>query len=340
MLLDFDDASISMTANDILQKISEFDIFSFYCSNFEEINKSFCSELRIDKSPDCRIYISPNNQLRYKDFASGDNYDCWNYVMNKFGCTYYESLNIVASDFNLTNIKTNVKPQTILTNDELKIKMNVPKSKSFITIKAKNWSLQDAEYWGRYDIPFSLLEEYNVCAAEYTYLIKGDKRITFEYKNSNPMYAYRFTREGEYSYKIYWPLTPDKQYKWLFSGGASEDIEGYDQLPLHGDTLILTKSLKDCMCYNMLGLPAISLQGEGNKLEQDLVTKLLKRFKTIVINYDNDERGIIETTKLVNQYGFKSFYIDKEKDLSDYIEKYGINKAKKMIDGKQDNNWI
>lgn len=335
MILDFNDARISLSSDDILEKISEYDIFKYYCKSFIDLDKSFCSELRVDNNPGCRIYITPNNQLRYKDFASGENYDCWNYVMRKFNCNYGEALNIISSDFNLSNIKPNIEPRILLSNDEFKLKLqNTPKIKSSITIVEQSWNITDFNYWNQFGITFDILEEYNVFSAKYVYLHKGDRRYTFEYKKTNPIYAYRFTRDGQYSYKIYFPLHPDKKYKWLFSGGASEDVEGYDQLPLNGDTLILTKSLKDCMCYRVLGYSAISLQGEGNKLEQSLVDKLLKRFDRIIINYDSDERGILETNKLIEQYKFNCFYIDKHKDLSDYIKNEGLDKAKTMIDGK------
>ncbi len=335
MMLDFNDAQISLTADDILQKISEYDIFKFYCKNFIDIDKSFCSDLRIDNNPGCRIYLNSNNQLKYKDFASGDNYNCWNYVMNKFNCTYYEALNIISNDFNLSSIKTNIEPRLILTNDEFKTKIaSIPKEKSTITIVEQPWGITDYNYWNQFGITFDILDEYNVFSAKYVYLNKGSRRLTFEYKKSNPCYAYRFTGEGRYSYKIYFPNHSDKKYKWLFSGGSSSDIEGYDQLPLNGDILILTKSLKDCMCYRVLGYSAISLQGEGNKLEQSLVDKLLKRFDKIIINYDCDSRGILETNKLVEQYNFNCFYIDKHKDLSDYIKNEGLDRAKILIDGK------
>jgi len=335
MMLDFNDAQISLTADDILQKISEYDIFKFYCKNFIDIDKSFCSDLRIDNNPGCRIYLNSNNQLKYKDFASGDNYNCWNYVMNKFNCTYYEALNIISNDFNLSSIKTNIEPRLILTNDEFKTKIaSIPKEKSTITIVEQPWGITDYNYWNQFGITFDILDEYNVFSAKYVYLNKGNRRLTFEYKKSNPCYAYRFTGEGRYSYKIYFPNHPDKKYKWLFSGGSSSDIEGYDQLPLNGNILILTKSLKDCMCYRVLGYSAISLQGEGNKLEQSLVDKLLKRFDKIIINYDCDSRGILETNKLVEQYNFNCFYIDKHKDLSDYIKNEGLDRAKILIDGK------
>ena len=331
-MFDFNDAKETLSINDILKYISEYDIFKYYCKNFEDIEISFCSELRVDNKPGCRIYITGENTLRYKDFASGENYNCWNYIMIKYGCTFYESLDIVANDFKISNKKITISPNLIIGKDSISIQPKIIKKvPSVITIMPQNWRLEDYQYWNQYSINFDLLQEYNVIPSKYVYLTKGIKRHIFEYNKYNPCYAYKFTYEGTTSYKIYWPLNKDKARKWLFSGGSSKNIEGYDQLPLHGDILILTKSLKDCMCYNLVGYPAISLQGEANKLEQDFVTKLLKRFNKIIINYDNDEQGIISTTKLVEQYQFQYFYIDKAKDLSDYIKDNGLDKAKELI---------
>lgn len=332
--MNFNEVNIQITKEDILSKISEYDVFKKYCTNFKEINVSFISDLRVSDTPNCRIHLINNNELRYKDFKMGDYLDCWNYVMKKFYCTYYEALTIIANDFNIRNFnlaKSDLK-NIVMANDEFRLKVsNIPKQKALITIISQPWNKIDYEYWNQYGISLELLDEYNVFSAKNVYLYKGDKRITLSYTKTNPCYAYRFEREGTYSYKVYFPLTKDKKYKWLFSGGTKDDIEGYDQLPLSGDVLILTKSLKDVMCFRVLGYNAISLQGEGNKLEQELVNKLLKRFDKIIINYDGDERGIIETNKLNKQYGFDYFYIDNHKDLSDYIKYEGLDKSKKMI---------
>lgn len=329
-MFDFNNTELQITREEILSRISEYDIFKRYCSNFIDIDKSFCSDLRKDSNPDCRIHINYNNELRYKDFAAGDYLDCWKYVMAKFNCNYYEALSIIANDFNIRNIKINIDPSLVI-GKEIKVEKPIIKVKSNITIVEQPFNLIDHDYWGQFGISLDVLQEYNVFAAKYVYLLKGDKRHVFEYTKNNPCYAYRFTRDGAYTYKIYWPLTKDKKFKWLFSGGASEDVEGLDQLPLYGDLLILTKSLKDCMCYKVLGYSAISLQGEANKLDNDLVNKLLKRFNKIVVNYDNDEQGIKSTLGLNQQYRFDYFYIDKHKDLSDYIKSEGLNKAKKML---------
>jgi len=335
MELNFDSAYLnSITKEEILSKISEYDIFRYYCHNFKELEVAFCSELRKDNNPSCYITAKYNN-LIYKDFGNGESYTCFDYVAKKFNSNYFEALTIIGNDFSIRKSNITLEPRILLSNDEFKGKIsNIPREKSIITILEQPFTIFDYKYWQQYGISLEKLEEFDVFSAKQVYLIKGNKRITFSYNKNNPCFAYRFNSETGYSYKIYWPLSKDKKHKWLFSGGSSSDIEGYSQLPLIGNILILTKSLKDVICYNIIGYNAISLQGEGNKLEQSLVDKLLKRFNKIIINYDNDERGIIETNKLVNQYKFDYFYIPNEKDISDYTKKFGIEETKKMIENK------
>ncbi len=327
-----DHINVDLKITDITNHLSEYDIFKKYCRNFDELNKSFCSEFYNDTRPSCRIKQNHNNKLNYVDYGNGDALGCFDYVMKKYFCTLSEALNIVANDFGLLKIRLKDKPKFILGeehNYEAKAK-----PKSTITIESRDWNEVDFKYWNRFYIPFSLLDEYNVIPCQHVYLHKGDRTIVFTYSESNPIYAYRFESEGKYSYKIYFPLAKDKARKWLFSGGLASDIEGYDQLDLHGDKLILTKSLKDCMSYRLLGYNAISLQGEANKLDNELVHKLLKRFNKIIINYDNDEQGIKSSQKLVRQYGFDNFIIPPEsgfKDLSEYIETNGLEKGKMLL---------
>lgn len=332
MNFDFGNVKLFLTTKEeILAKISYYDIWLRYCSKFKEIGKAFSSELRLDKNPSCSIYINNNNELRYKDFVTGDNLSCWEYIMKKYNCNYYESLNIVTNDFKIKELSVDISPNVIIGIENKPI-IQYKKEKTIIEIKEQFWNITDYNYWKQYEISFDLLNEYNVFSCKYVYLYKGNKRIIFEYKKSNPIYAYRFIERNEYSYKIYFPLE-QKGRKFLFNG-TSDNIEGFDQLNLYGEILILTKSLKDVMCYKTLGYNAISLQGEANKLKQDVVDKLLKRFNKVIINYDNDNQGIISTNKLINQYKFDHFYIDEYKDLSDYIKYKSLNDSRIMINNK------
>ncbi len=332
--MNFDAIDIQVTTQEILSKISEYDIFKKYIYNFIELEQPFVSELRSSDTANCRI-TARYNSLVYKDFKTGDSYDCWNYVMTKFRCNYFEALNIIVADFNIRKLEYKnefIPIGTILNSIKTH---NVPREKSIIQILEQPFTIEDYNYWWDYKIPLTKLEEYDVYSVKYCYLIKGTKRIIFSYSKNNPMYGYRFTRDGSYSYKIYWPLTKDKKYKWLFSGGAAADIEGLDCLPLSGDILILTKSLKDCISFNMIGVPAISLQGEANKMEQSLVDKLLKRFDRIITCYDFDEEGIKGAKRMKQQFGFDYFFIEEPyKDLAEYNKHNSLKKAKLMINDK------
>lgn len=317
---------------ELFSKVSEYDIFKKYCTNFEEIDKSFLSEFYNDTNPGCRIYQNKNNKLYYKDFGNGDHLGCINYVMKKYYCNFKEALNIISNDFGLLTFNLKEKPEFILS--ETITNLNKPKFKPFITINSRNWNITDYNYWSKYNITFDLLEKYDVIPCKNIYLHKLNKTIVFNNTDSNPIYAYRFTHEGKYSYKIYFPLNVNKKHKWLFSGGYSENIEGFDQLPLFGDLLIITKSLKDIICCKLCGYDAISLQGEANKLSIDLMNKLKKRFNNFILFYDNDEQGIKSAHKITSNYDFKSIIIPLEydcKDLSELIAKNGLNEANVIL---------
>jgi 5S rRNA maturation endonuclease (ribonuclease M5) len=321
---------------DIIQsRVSELDIFKMYCNNFTEIGKCFKSEFYEDNNPSCVIYQNKNNKLNYKDFGSDDHLDCYAYIMKKYNCNFSESLNIIASDFNILSIKVDVPVDYVLGSNYNKQSL-VTYKKPEISIVPRNWNIVDYNFWTkRYGFEFKILEEYDIVPLEYCYLHKGDKTIVFKYDKLNPMYAYRFTFDGKFSYKIYWPLSPDKKRKWLFSGGSSYNIEGEDCLPLHGDLLVITKSLKDIIALKLMGYNAISLQGEANRLEQSMVDRFLKRFKEIIILYDNDEQGVKSSNKITSNYGFRSVFIPKEynsKDPSELIENLGFKDAKIIID--------
>ncbi len=335
--LNFNDANFPITSVDILRKVSEYDIFKRYCGNFEEIDLPFCSELRSDNNPSCRIFISNDNAILYKDFGTGECFNCFGYVSRKFSCNYFESLNIIANDFNIGHLNTIELPDPkiivvndITLNDELKSPKT--KVKSIINITSQPFNVVDFNYWNQFGISLEVLQDYNVFSAKTVYLFKGNKRYISEYKKSNPAYAYRYVNEGQYNYKVYRPFE-EKHKKWLFSG-KSEDIEGYDQLNLHGDLLIITKSLKDVMCLRMMGYDAISLQGETNKLTQEMYYKLAKRFNKMIANYDNDKEGYKGASYLKNTYNIQSIFIPLEsgcKDISDYVKKYGIEAGKNLM---------
>ena len=329
-MFNFNDVHV-ISSDFILSRVTEEDIFKRYCKNFEAINKPFCSEFRVDNNPSCNIYRSEKG-IRYKDFGDSTYCDCFNYIMLKFGCHYYEALNIVANDFGLVNTG-DLRDFVPIISENLPLNKEgiYKRFKTQIQVISQPFTLADYKYWDKYHISLGLLKDYNVLSAKYVIINKVSNRLIVEYTNNNPIYAYKFTNHDGISYKIYRPY--ETKYKWTFNG-TKDDIEGFDQLNLHGELLIITKSLKDVIVYRLFGYDAISLQGEANKLENETVRKLSKRFDRILVNYDNDEPGIKGSNKITSEFDIRSFIIPKDsqcKDISEYIEKYGKIKTKKLI---------
>ena len=64
----------------ILSRISEYDLFSNYIGFRPEIGKLYLSPLRKDTKPSFSLYVDKNNSLRYKDFGTGENGDCFDFI--------------------------------------------------------------------------------------------------------------------------------------------------------------------------------------------------------------------------------------------------------------------
>ncbi len=316
MDLDFGQANINPVSKEwILLKISEYDIFKMYCSNFKELEIPFISELRHSDTANCRI-TAKYNSLIYKDFKEGSSYDCWNYVMTKYNTTYFEALSIISNDFNLKSSSISIEPRVITANDEFKLKIaNVPRERSRLEIIQQPWNIYDASFWNDYLIEFKDLDYYKVVSAKSTLLYKGGNRFVFEYKKKSPRYGYLFDN----CTKAYAPFEQSIG-KWMYDGDEN-NIEGFNQLDEYSDLLVLTKGLKDVILYHKLNINAIALPSETSKFTDKMVKYLLTRFGRIVINLDNDSQGITSTDKIVKEFGFHHYYMDDGiKDPSDWVK--------------------
>ena len=331
-MFNFDNASLQITKKEILKYITELQILERYCSNYQSLDSSFKSEFYSDKNPSCRIVISASGIPYYKDYGNGDYFLAFDYVSRKYGSNYHETCNIIANDFGLKRTNLNVTPQLLLSNDIPKL----VKVKSNIQVIVKPFSLIDYKYWDQYGISLNTLQFFNVKAVSHVYLNKGDKHYVFEYKNNQPLYSYRFYKNNREYLKIYNPYSLTKEGKWLSNVG-SDCLQGYDQLPTTGDLLIITKSLKDVMVYYEMGISAVGLQAETNKISKKSWNELKKRFKRIIFNLDRDDQGYTSTGDLILTYteeDIEFFFIDLEKDISDFRKKYGLKKAEKLIKNK------
>ena len=313
----------------ILSKITEYDIFMYYCPSFKKFGKKFCSELREDKTPTASI-IPYNGKLLYKDFGKAEHtFDCFNYVKEKYNCTFIGALRIIDCDFNLG---LSARKEAIqFTMGYMAYRQNTPAlqlHKPVIIRKRKrNWNKQDANFWRKYLVSKKILTKFAVEPISHYWVNEN------RFSCNSITYAFKFNNR----YKIYSPY--ENKNKWL-SNTKKTDIQGYAQLPDKGNKLIITSSLKDVMCLYVAGYNAIALQSEMQMPEEKLISELTDRFNTVAILYDNDfdninNPGQTMAKKICDLYGFTNICIPdefKSKDPSDLIKNTGnINELKTIL---------
>jgi len=314
----------------ILEKITEFDIFKYYCSVFKELNKKFCSELREDRRPSASI-VNYNGNLLYKDFGHPEHtFNCFGYVQFKYGLTFTGALIQISSDFNLKLASSNGIMRSKIPT--LYGKQDVDKKVTIIKIKSRNWNLDDAKFWKPYGISKKILRIFAVKPITYYWINEN------RFKVKTPTYAFRFNNK----YKIYAPY--EKETKW-FSNTSKKDIQGLKQLPEEGDDIYITSSLKDVMCLNAMGFPAIAFQSEMQMPSRSQICMLQTRFKRIIVFYDNDfesldNPGQTMAKKIADKFELTNICIPHDwncKDISDAIVVHGLNKTKLWLKNIDEN---
>ena len=307
-------SEIHLSKEMILDRISEVDIFAYYCSSFKQLGKPFCSELREDSKPGVNIVLW-KNKLLYKDWAYPEHtFDCFGYVMAAYNVSFYSALRIIDNDFGL-NLGSK-KSEIDFTRGYLGYRSKIRVENKKVTVikkKSRPWMVKDAKFWSQYLISKKTLIKFAVTPISHYWI--NDSRFTCKLS-----YAYKIGNK----YKIY---SPYEEVKWM-SNTNSKQIQGYDQLPKQGDLCIITSSLKDVMCLFEMGIPAVAMQSEMRLPLRNQIEELKQRFKQVAIFYDNDftnpnNPGQAMAAKICKEYYPMSNIIIpdeyKLKDPSDYI---------------------
>ena len=327
----------------ILSKISDEQIFKEYIGEFK-LNKAMCSPIRKDNVPSFGLFYSTHHQkLMFKDHATGAFGDAFDIVRHIYGLTLYQACIKINIDFNLgfrCPDSNKGKYVPVLKVAKRNIELTGDRA---LGVKFRKWKHCDQRYWNeKYDITEKQLKYYNIFPIDKVFL---GKDVVWSHMDNNPIYAYIFYKDGKYTYKCYRPLETDKRYKWMSSTNRTV-LQGWDQLPKTGDTLILTKSLKDVVVYRTLGFYALSCQNELGMIKDTVIEELRSRFKKIVINNDFDYAGVTGTNLMKKAYGLPYFFLQDfktrsngYKDISDYKEWNSKDKSISFIKTKLEKIW-
>jgi hypothetical protein len=323
-----------LSDEEILNRISCLDIFSYYIGKDFKFGRAIRSPLRKDKSPSFTIFKHNSGRYFYKDFSTGDTGDCFTFLTRMYAIKRFDTYRLIDNDFQLgISTKSFTSPTKKYVGKHIKELEELEPSSTTIQIKSRVWTAQeDKKFWNRYGICCNILNKYNVKPVEHVWV--NDYLIASSNKY-NPIYAYDF---GDGRFKIYQPY--NKTHKWL-SNTSSHDLQGSPQLPASYETLVITKSLKDVMCLDIFGIPAVAPSSESCIIPKDIVNDLYNRFNKIYILYDFDRTGVSFANKHKKLYNFIPLFFTngkfntfdfKSKDLSDYIANNSVRDTGKLIE--------
>jgi len=272
--------------------------------------------IRPNSKPDLNpslTFMEKNGQIVWKDWGTGLSGDVFEFLKLYFKDSYLQSIK-----------KFMMLPKKELKHDVTatpRITLNLVFSED-----AKGLDYFDEDYWAKYHIGLNTLQTYNVKKVDRLFDgISGN--VLAKYSIINPIYAYTQLGKSKTSFQIYRPCA-SKQYKFYDKFQKDEEIIfGFDNLPWLGDTLVITKSLKDVMCLYEIGIDAIAPHSETTLLSYRVINSLKNRFTRIIVLFDNDDAGIRGAANYVNTYGLKAIFLPESKgckDVSDFLKKYGL----------------
>ena len=307
----FATGELSITLEDILSKVTEFDILYYYF-NITALPVVTSSPLRKDNKPSFGLYTRDGEKVYYIDFATKDKGGIFDMLMKYWGESYKGMLKHLWEDLpNFSSANGQFK--------SIKKKRNYQPLKSRdieLQCKIREWRDYDLEYWGSYGITLEWLKYAEVYPISHKIIISNGNKYVFG--ADKYAYAYVERKENKITIKIYQPF--NSSYKWS-NGHDKSVISLWTKVPEYGNKICICSSMKDALCLSAnVKIPAIAIQGEGYSISNTAISELRRRYSHIYILLDNDEAGIIDGRKLSESTGFTNIVLPKfegGKDISD-----------------------
>lgn len=309
----FSSGNVSVTLEDILNKVQEIDILYYYLG-VTTIPCVIKSPVRKDNHPSLGFYTKDGKRIYWIDFATKERGGLFDLLSSLWGKSYIEVLEKIYNDIIKTNIQSSeIQPKVVYSVSTTKdILDNVD-----LQCCTREWRDYDLKYWSSYGITLEWLKYADVYPISYKIIIKGDSKYIFGVDKY--AYAYVERKENKVTLKIYQPFNT-LGYKWSNKHDSSV-ISLWTKIPHTGNIVCICSSLKDALClWSNTGIPSIALQGEGYSMSNTAIEELKRRYLNIYILFDNDNAGLLDAQKLAETTGFTNIVLpsfEGGKDISD-----------------------
>ena len=295
-----------MSLRDLLDKLDDYTIYSYYVGKFKP-GKLMNSPLRSDdKMPSFAIFPGKDGVLFFKDHGTGESGNALKFVKIYKNIQTRDQL-----EKELLRIIKNTNPNETKRRNTYQASSTNPVD---IGIVRQPFTEVDKKYWKQFHISIETLRKFNVFSIKH-FLCNRVVRGT--YKEDSPMYAYKVYDK----FKIYRPLA-SKYTKWR-TNLTNRHVQGLAELPQEGgNLLIITKSLKDVMCLYEMGFSAIAASSETTFIPDDILKSLKRKWRNIILLYDRDRTGMLKSREYSKKYGLDCIFVHKKfnaKDVSDAV---------------------
>ncbi len=288
---------IYLSPSDILQKVTQEQIFEFALEEPIHMGDRYKSPCRTDKKAGCRFEVRPDGEILFVDF--GEKYltgrthrSCFGLVMDKYKITMSSCITLLCQRFGLSCNPSDYNSPIPVKDMRVAPKEN--RIRSVITYVKRPIEKRDKVFLSESLIkPEHILEDNVHPISSFTLTNEKGRRTINLFKIA---FAIDFIDQC----KIYQPYS-DPEYRFISSCDENK-IGNIDNLPATGDELIIKKSYRDHRLLRNLdiGLNVIWFQNEGCVPSMEILTNLVQRFKQITIFFDNDFPGVIAAMKIVN----------------------------------------
>ena len=330
--------STSISIPELFEMYPEVKILTAVFPEIVTIPCKISSPFRVDAHPSFSIFMDNDNHIRYKDFGEPD---CKGTLLDllckKWNCSFnqvFDKIIDVMTEKEGSDVTFKSKTIKTLTRREVD-------ELTQIQVAVRPWKDYDYDYWASYGVEKQWLKYAEIYPISHKIITKKDKETGKNQRYIFPAekYAYAFVerKDGVLSLKIYQPYS--KNFKWCSKFDASV-WSLWTKVPEKGDNLIIGSSTKDCLNIScQLHIPAICMQGEGYWPKPQIIKELRKRYKKVIVFFDNDytsekNPGRNDSIKLATEFNLDRVEIPAEygaKDPSDLFKKYGKDKYLKIM---------
>lgn len=324
---------VALTADAILEKISDYDIFRFYMPDKSwKLNHVTFSPFRRERNPSFLI-SNRSGFISFIDFADTNlRGNCFHFVKMLFNLsTHDDVLKMIDKDFGLGILSGSSTEQYKQIISEYK-QPEAVKRTALIQAVTRKFTNRELEYWNSYHQSLDDLRANNVYAIKKVYLNKqlfyiNDDELTFGY-----LY------DGHW--KIYRPFG-DKKSKWVPNNVPITTMDGLEDVK-HCSIAFINKSKKDYMVMKKLFPCSCAVQNEGIACFSPENVEYLKANSDVqILSFDSDVTGVTNSQQITKLFDFEYANVPRKylkegiKDWADLAKTHGMNVIEDYLKKKE-----